>query len=163
MACLLCPCRTYRYDVQVWRPGTFVNQAQLLYTDSNPNNDKDNATVTALGTCGDPNGDGTRPDCGAGSMYLGPNSKPLTSVTSFQTDCCVSVMMVWAGCQCLALFCGLTVCTRWGLGLCKCTMYWLGAVCTLTPTPYTCTNTMQIWQPLQLAGFDAMRKPPFLY
>jgi hypothetical protein len=81
---------TYTYAVRTIAPGSFTNQAQVLYADSNPNNDNSPAPVTVKSTCGNPTGSGTRPPCPPGSVYLGPDTAVLDDPTAFDNTCCVS-------------------------------------------------------------------------
>lgn len=83
--------RTYSYSVRAVKPGQLTNTAQVLFGDSNPVNDVSPVPVTVVGTCGNPDGSGTRPACDAGAYYAGPNNAPLADISMFTTQCCVSL------------------------------------------------------------------------
>lgn len=63
---------------------------QLVRLDNNMTNNVDLETVTVLGSCANPFGNGTRLPCPVGTSYIGPDSRNISSTSAFNTTCCVS-------------------------------------------------------------------------
>jgi hypothetical protein len=79
-------------------PGSRTNQVSLTRGDTNPSNNNATFTVTVLGTCGNPFGNGTNVTCPAGNAFnssLANTTIPAGVVAA--TFCCVSVLAALAG------------------------------------------------------------------
>lgn len=71
--------------------GSQINTVQLGRADANNANNNASATVTVLGTCVNPFGNGTKLTCPATKSYTGPDGRNISSSGAFGTVCCVSV------------------------------------------------------------------------
>jgi hypothetical protein len=92
--------RTYNYSVRADGIGSKVNSVQLSRTDGNNTNNVDTETVSVLGTCGNPFGNGTSRSCPATSTFTGPEGKGIANTSVFESSCCVSLIavpLVWLG------------------------------------------------------------------
>jgi hypothetical protein len=92
-------CRTYTYTVLSTAPGSLVNLVTLPKPDNNATNNNATSTVTVLGTCGNPFGNGTSLDCPAGSVKNATAANnSFADAGDFPSVCCVSVVCWVVGC-----------------------------------------------------------------
>jgi hypothetical protein len=86
-------CRTYTYTVRGNATGNLTNLVLLTRVDTNTSNNNATSTVTVLGTCGNPFGNGTKLSCPTGNVFNSSlDNTTITSLAQFNTTCCVSVL-----------------------------------------------------------------------
>jgi hypothetical protein len=73
-------------------PGSRTNQVSLTRGDTNPSNNNATSTVTVLGTCGNPFGNGTNVTCPAGNAFNSSLDTIIPPGVSAVSACCVSVL-----------------------------------------------------------------------
>lgn len=105
LAVLLGVCRTYTYSARANGTGSLVNLVTLPKADNNATNNNATSTVTVLGTCANPFGNGTQLNCPDGSVTNATAANnTFEDAGTFPSVCCVSVVccVAWCvrGCSC---------------------------------------------------------------
>lgn len=98
-------CRTYTYTVRGVLAGNRTNLVSLTRADTNATNNNATSTVTVLGTCANPFGNGTQLNCPDGSVTNATAANnTFEDAGTFPSVCCVSVVccVAWCvrGCSC---------------------------------------------------------------